>query len=76
LGAAVVRELRALHPGVRIIAMSGMVDDCRQDRGEAGELVFVQKPMTGEELNRAIQSALGERPGGSSGPRPAGPTGR
>lgn len=57
-GPEVVRELRAINPGVRIVAMSGILDDCRQIGEETDGLVFVQKPMTSLELVRAIQLVL------------------
>ena len=57
-GNEVIRELRALNPDVRIVAMSGVVGE-QTGKGQASDrLVFLGKPMTGEELVVALQSVL------------------
>jgi PAS domain S-box-containing protein len=55
-GAAAIRALRALDPGVRIVATSGLVDGS----GPTGLGVrgFLAKPYTAAELVRAVREAL------------------
>ncbi len=59
-GPEVIAQLRATNPDVRIVAMSGMLDDYDDAwAGPGGRLAFVQKPMTGRALVRALQQVLG-----------------
>jgi signal transduction histidine kinase/ActR/RegA family two-component response regulator len=55
-GAELSRELRAVDPDVRIVAMSGIVGETSGLKEEPGRLKFLQKPMTGLEVIRALQS--------------------
>jgi PAS domain S-box-containing protein len=54
-GAELARELRAIDPDVRIVAMSGIVGQTSGLTEEPGRLKFLQKPMTGLEIIRALQ---------------------
>jgi PAS domain S-box-containing protein len=54
-GAATIRALRKMDPGVKIIATSGLAaNDRDQDAADA----FLQKPYTADELLSAIQDVL------------------
>jgi DNA-binding NarL/FixJ family response regulator len=58
--AALVGALRAVNPGVKVVLMSGM----RAPEGDAdvaalGYSGFLQKPMTGTEIVRAVEYVLG-----------------
>jgi two-component system cell cycle sensor histidine kinase/response regulator CckA len=58
-GAEVVRELRMLNPDIRIVEMSGMMDNSGDAEEETDRLAFVQKPMTSRALIGAVQRVLG-----------------
>jgi CheY-like chemotaxis protein len=59
-GPEVIAQLRAINPDVRIVAMSGMLEDCAGAGTDAHDrLAFVPKPMTGRALVRALQQVLG-----------------
>jgi len=72
-GGEVITALRAINPDVRIVAMSGLLDaEPLELKPEAGRLALLKKPMTGEELLRAVKSVLaGAAPtgGGNAAPR-------
>ncbi|HVU17867.1 MAG TPA: PAS domain S-box protein [Candidatus Didemnitutus sp.] len=55
-GAELVGELRSIDPDVRVVAMSGIVGETSGLKEEPGRLKFLQKPMTGLEVIRALQS--------------------
>lgn len=62
-GAGVIHELRKLNPGVRIVAMSGVVSERDGIGEEPGRLTLLPKPMTGAELIDALQRVM-PAPGG------------
>ncbi|HYC78496.1 MAG TPA: response regulator [Planctomycetota bacterium] len=58
-------RLRALRPGVKVLCMSGYVDDAELDAGVAsGEVAFLPKPFTPGMLARKVRAVLDgdERP--------------
>lgn len=57
-GPEVIAELRQINPDVRIVAMSGVVGERAGIAELPGRLVFLQKPMTGDDLLRAVTSVL------------------
>lgn len=58
-GEATARALGKLTPGVRIISVSGLVDEAKvPDAVGAGVQMFLQKPYTAEELLTAIAEVL------------------
>lgn len=57
-GEEVIRELRLLTPDVRVVAMSGVLLERTGVIETPGPLAFLAKPMTADELVRAIQSVL------------------
>ena len=57
-GPEVVRELRAINPDVRVVAMSGVVSERSEIKEEPGRLVFLPKPMTGAELLGSLQKVM------------------
>lgn len=57
-GPEFIRELRVINPDVPIVAMSGMMGERFGLEEEAGRLVFLQKPMTVEELIRKLRLVL------------------
>jgi CheY-like chemotaxis protein len=57
-GAEVIRELRALNADVRVVAMSGADGEQSGVSKESGRLVFLAKPMSGDELVCAIRTVL------------------
>ncbi len=60
-GAATIAFLREHHPGVAIVASSGLASAAAVDRAqEAGVRHVLSKPFTAETLLRAIRDALGE----------------
>ena len=58
-GGEVITALRAINPDVRIVAMSGLLEGEQPGlRAEPGRLALLRKPMTAEELLRAVKSVL------------------
>ncbi|HYC71773.1 MAG TPA: response regulator [Opitutaceae bacterium] len=57
-GPEVIAELKQLNPEVRIVAMSGVVGERAGLTEQPGRLAFLQKPMTGEDLLRALIAVL------------------
>ena len=57
-GAEVIKELRTLNPDVRVVAMSGVGGEEPGVGEESGRLIFLAKPMTGDDLIRAVQTAI------------------
>jgi CheY-like chemotaxis protein len=57
-GPEVISELRAINPDVRVVTMSGVVNERMEVPEESGRLVFLSKPMTGAELLGALQRVL------------------
>jgi nitrogen-specific signal transduction histidine kinase/ActR/RegA family two-component response regulator len=57
-GPEVVRELRAINPEIRVVAMSGVVSEREEISEESGRLVFLPKPMSGAELLAALKRVL------------------
>jgi CheY-like chemotaxis protein len=57
-GVDVIRELRALNPDCRLVAMSGVVSERTEIGEESGRLVFLPKPMTGAELLEALRRVM------------------
>jgi two-component system cell cycle sensor histidine kinase/response regulator CckA len=57
-GMQVVRELRAINPAVRIVAMSGVLGNGTDLKEEPGSVALLQKPMTGASLVAAVQRVL------------------
>ena len=64
-GAATASYVLANHPGVAIVASSGLSASAAVDRArEAGVRHFISKPFTAETLLRTIRDALREEPPG------------
>ena len=62
-GAEVIAGLRTINPAVRVLAMSGLVEaDHVGVTPEPGRLEFLAKPMTGDQLVRALQHLLAATP--------------
>jgi CheY-like chemotaxis protein len=58
-GADLIKELRAIHPEVPVIAMSGYTTETPGlEAIAAGELRFIQKPFGLDEVAREVRSAL------------------
>ena len=55
-GPATIRALQRIRPGVKIIAMSGILEKARM--AEAGAISFLQKPFTGERLLTRLHDVL------------------
>lgn len=59
-GVELVRRLRATHPRIRIIVMSGRIDEeARHELDRLGISGIVNKPFTREELSAALNQCLG-----------------
>jgi two-component system, cell cycle sensor histidine kinase and response regulator CckA len=56
-GGEVMRRLRAMNPAVRVVAMSGMLDRDALG-GDSSQQIYLQKPMSGPDLLRAIERVL------------------
>ena len=54
-GPDVIREIRAINPDCRIVAISGVFQEQAGIIEEPGRLIFLHKPMTGTELVDAIE---------------------
>jgi len=54
-GAEVIRELRQMNPAVKIVAMSGVLGARPETQEEPGKLVFMPKPMSADDIVRALQ---------------------
>lgn len=54
-GPDVIREIRAINPDCRIVAISGVLQEQSGIIEEPGRLIFLHKPMTGTELVDAIE---------------------
>jgi FixJ family two-component response regulator len=51
---------RALHPGLKVLFLSGCTDDAIVHHGlRDGEIAFLQKPFTMEALSRKMRETLG-----------------
>ncbi|MEM9555146.1 MAG: ATP-binding protein [Acidobacteriota bacterium] len=60
-GEELVRRLRHLHPQLRVVLTSGYTESPGlQEEIERGEIVFLPKPYTLEELAAAVEAGLGE----------------
>lgn len=57
-GMGVLHEIRRLNPTARLIAMSGISDESSRSAAAKKLMFFLAKPMTGEELLRAVREAL------------------
>ncbi|MDB6168349.1 MAG: sensor hybrid histidine kinase [Verrucomicrobia bacterium] len=57
-GTQVVKELRAIDPEARIVAMSGVLGNKPEMREEPGRFALLQKPMTGSSLLQALDRVL------------------
>lgn len=59
-GAEVIRLVREVAPGVRVLVMSGYADNEAVRRGiEQGQFPFIAKPFTSDALTAAVDKALG-----------------
>jgi len=68
-GGAVVRQLRALRPGLPIVVMSGQAKELDRLDAEMRGLFLLPKPMTGNALLRALATVLpGPPPSGVTAP--------
>jgi CheY-like chemotaxis protein len=61
-GPALIRALRKIHPDVKIIGTSGLLDSGRiEEIGKLGLSAFLRKPYRAELLLRTIHSALDKK---------------
>jgi CheY-like chemotaxis protein len=56
-GAAVLTQIRQEAPGVKLIAMSGLVEELKI-AGAKGDVMILHKPIQTETLLRAVRHAL------------------
>ena len=61
-GTEVISELQRINPDIRIVAMSGIASELAALRRDPKRLTILPKPMTAEDLVRAVQLVM-------SGPR-------
>ena len=60
-GPELARRLSERRPGLRVLYLSGAVDEARQRHGLNGPVAhFLQKPFTTEEMGTAVREALGQ----------------
>ncbi|MEO8131099.1 MAG: PAS domain-containing protein, partial [Bryobacteraceae bacterium] len=57
-GSEVAKRIRALHPGIAVVFMSGYADSTFLDPAALDKAVYMQKPFTSEELGNRIREAL------------------
>jgi CheY-like chemotaxis protein len=57
-GAEVIREFRLINADIRIVAMSGYFTRQMDLTVNTERLIFLQKPMTGLELQSALQRVI------------------
>jgi PAS domain S-box-containing protein len=57
-GSQVLRQLRAIDPGVRVVLSSGFSEHDLAVRGEAGDEVFLQKPYMLGELLETVRAVM------------------
>jgi len=58
-GPATIRALHKLDPAVKVIAVSGLMENKnRADLADTGSTLFLQKPYTTEQLLHALHEAL------------------
>ncbi len=57
-GVETIGALRRQHPGLPIIAISGLIDGTAQDALDAGAQLFLAKPFTAETLCAALAELL------------------
>jgi len=61
-GNATISALRAMNPGVKIIASSGLIDDhSMTSAGKPGAVHFIPKPYTAETMLKVLAEALKEK---------------
>jgi two-component system cell cycle sensor histidine kinase/response regulator CckA len=62
-GAATVRALQRLQPGLPFITISGLTDNARiSDFAQAANARFLAKPFTTEQVLRTLNEVLGGCP--------------
>ena len=62
-GPAAIRAMQKVQPGVKIIAMSGILEKSRMTEASTGSPVsFLQKPFTGEKLLTRLHEVLTSTP--------------
>ncbi|HEU5220301.1 MAG TPA: response regulator [Gemmatimonadales bacterium] len=63
-GLEVIQQLRRLNPAVRVLAISGggrvEAEEYLSVARKFGAVEVLSKPFTGQELKKAVESALGE----------------
>jgi DNA-binding NtrC family response regulator len=58
-GAELARRLRAAHPGLKVLFISGYADDPpERDEAPAEGAAFLQKPFSADSLGRKIRQML------------------
>ena len=57
-GRQVLRQLRVIDPGVRVVLSSGFSEHDLAVRGEAGDEVFLQKPYMLGELLETVRAVM------------------
>jgi DNA-binding NtrC family response regulator len=58
-GRELVQSLEVLHPGIKVLYMSGYTDDAIVRHGLLGqEIAFLQKPFTPDALMRKVREVL------------------
>jgi CheY-like chemotaxis protein len=71
-GLTVIREVRRLHPGVRLIAITGdgrysdLAPPCLQMARLLGADYWLQKPFGAAELLKVVAFVLNQEPGGTT----------
>jgi len=69
-GLEVIQQLRRINPAVRVLAISGGgrlgAEEYLTVARKFGAVEVLPKPFTGQELGRAVETALGEKEKGTS----------
>jgi DNA-binding response OmpR family regulator len=67
-GKDLIKRLRATHPRLSVVYMSGYTNGAISSQGVLDEgAILLEKPFTGEKLARTIRLALDRRPVDGSG---------
>ncbi|MEZ5307415.1 MAG: PAS domain S-box protein [Pyrinomonadaceae bacterium] len=60
-GPALIREIKKLNPKIRLIGITGNADTAKYNIENLGLHAFLEKPLSGSEMAKAVEGALSNR---------------